>query len=188
MSTMADFLRETGLGLTEVEFVDGLRPSVIDPDAARRAPLSASAADYLAANGGIGSTANGGKKASERAVNAWARLVSTSRSVDRVAEVLNVDASRVRHRISESGLYAITVGNRRYLPEWQFSGDSVIPGVRQILAVLPKDVHPLELQGWITTPTEELGLDDEALSPREWLIAGGSVQAVVDLARDIDLF
>lgn len=188
MSATAQFLREVGIELTEDEFVDALRASAIDRNAASRAPLSASATDYLTVKGGILHFAGGTGAASARAVSAWAAVIGTSRNVAQVASMLGIDPSRVRHRITDGALYAITAGHGRLLPAWQFESGHVIPGVRQVLAALPDDMHPLEVAGWMTTPAPDLEVAGTPLSPRAWLAAGGVVQAVIDLAADIDLF
>jgi len=52
---------------------------------------------------------------------------------------------------------------------------------------MPGDLHPVEVESWLTNPDPDLasGPDGKALSPREWLISGGSVDALLAVARDL---
>ncbi len=115
-----------------------------------------------------------------------AALTRESLSVQQTATLLRVDTSRVRHRVGDRALYGFRLGGGLRLPVWQFENSEPIPGLRAVLAALPPELHPLEVAGFMTTADPDLTVGDEAVSPRDWLIGGGQVGAVVALAADLD--
>jgi hypothetical protein len=151
MSATVDFLREAGLGLSEREFVDLLRSAVRDAQAEARAPLTPSAAAYVTERGGVSFGAAKMAASSTRTVSDWGRVIVSSRTIAQVAAMIGRDPSRVRHMIADGTLHALAVGRTRLVPDWQFAAGAAIPGLRETLAALPVDLHPLELEGWMTT-------------------------------------
>ncbi|WGW10951.1 hypothetical protein LWF01_12645 [Saxibacter everestensis] len=107
-------------------------------------------------------------------VTSSTRIISESYTADRVAELLDVDISRVRHRAAAGSLYQISLGRRRYFPRWQFQAGAVLPGLSAVLAAAPDPVHPLSLSAFMTAPNPDL----ENMSPANWLVTGGSVERV----------
>lgn len=113
--------------------------------------------------------------------------IRDSMSVADAAQLLGVDASRVRHRIADGALYGFKVGGRLRLPRWQFTeSGQPLPGLRTVLAVLPHDLHPLEAAGFMSTSDPDLLLADQPTSPHDWLAGGGSATIVAELARGLD--
>ena len=51
--------------------------------------------------------------------------------------------------------------------------------------MLPKEVHPLDMQAYLDQPNVDLDIDGEAQPPREWLESGGGIEQVVELTRDL---
>lgn len=117
-----------------------------------------------------------------RAVAEQAVLRDTALTVPRAAALLGVDASRVRHRIGDRRLIGWKDRGGWRLPAWQFTDDDVLPGLETVLAAMPADQPDLVLANFMTTPQLDLDLDERPVSPREWLLAGGSAQRVAELA------
>jgi hypothetical protein len=113
-------------------------------------------------------------------------LLETSRTTGEVADLLKVDASRIRQRLRERSLYGIEYDGERRLPRFQFVRGQVLPGLREVLAVLPEALNPLDVTEWFLTPNPDLELGDKAISPRGWLLRGESVATVVELARGFE--
>jgi hypothetical protein len=113
-------------------------------------------------------------------------LLETSYSTSQAARYLKVDASRVRQRLRENSLFGIDYDGEKRLPRFQFERAKVIPGLREVLAALPVGLNPLDVAEWFLSPNPDLEVEDEEnpLSPRDWLLSGASVEAVVTLARD----
>jgi len=113
-------------------------------------------------------------------------LLETSRTTAEVAELLQVDVSRIRQRLREHSLFGIEYDGERRLPRFQFERGQVMPGLREVLAGLPEALNPLDVAEWFLTRTADLEVGDRALSPREWLLRGESIATVVELARGFE--
>ena len=168
----APMLGEAGQGVPaaaaltagEVEALEsvGLSTAKWAGDAARD-PLMRSIADYMA-------------------------LLETSLSTAEAARYLKVDVSRIRQRLRERSLFGIEYDGERRLPRFQFERKQVVPGLREVLSALPAGLNPLDVAEWFLSPNPDLGLVDREtpLSPREWLLKGESVAAVVKLAHGFE--
>lgn len=122
--------------------------------------------------------------------------VSSSLSAAEVAELLQIDASSVRHRRAKKLLYSFLIGTKRRYPSWQFvtNEDRTLPHLSVLVKSFPEDMHPATVQGFMINPKDSLYVDagqgtpsDETataaprMSPVQWLAEGGSVQAVLDI-------
>lgn len=104
-----------------------------------------------------------------------------------LAERWGVSPSRIRHRVSEGGLYAVRAGRSLLFPRWQFGPALLpLPHLSKVLAALPGDLHPAEVDGWFTTGNGNLVVDGHPTSVRDWLLSGGDVGSVLELCRSID--
>jgi hypothetical protein len=114
-------------------------------------------------------------------------LLEDSLSAAEAAKLLRVDVSRVRQRLRERSLFGIEYEGSWRLPRFQFERRLVIPGLAQVLKTLPADLFPLDTVDWFVLSDPDLQMDSDAapLSPREWLLSGRPVEAVVTLARDL---
>ncbi len=117
-----------------------------------------------------------------RTAAAYAALLATSLTVAEAAQVLGVDASRVRQRLAARTLYGIKTRGGWRLPRFQFDADGALAGVELVLPHVDPDLHPLALAGWFDMPNVDLLLDDEPVSPRDWLRSGGHTAVVAELA------
>jgi len=115
-------------------------------------------------------------------------LLETSYSTVQAAKCLKVDASRVRQRLREHSLFGIDYDGEKRLPRFQFERQHVIPGMREVLAALPKALNPLDVAEWFLSPNPDLEIDAQEmpLSPREWLLQGQAVEPVVKLAQGFE--
>src|ERR1700684_1917363 len=106
-------------------------------------------------------------------------LLETSYSTSQAARYLKVDASRVRQRLRENSLFGIDYDGEKRLPRFQFERAKVIPGLREVLAALPEGLNPLDVAEWFLSPNPDLHIeaDEDALSPRVWLLSGGPPEA-----------
>jgi hypothetical protein len=113
-------------------------------------------------------------------------LLEDSLSAADAAKLLHVDVSRVRQRLRERSLFGIEYEGSWRLPRFQFERRLVIPGLAQVLKSLPPDLFPLDVVDWFVLPDSDLQLDSDAapLSPREWLLSGRPIEAVITVARD----
>lgn len=168
------------------EAVARLQRTLYRPDP--RADLPASEAEILRKGGFMLEPANlGAEDPLAQTVAEYAALLKSSLSTAEAARRLGVDPSRIRQRLtsSPSSLYGIRAGSGWVLPELQFDGNELVPGIGEVVARLDPELHPVSVFRWFTTPNPDLvaeNLGGQTLSPREWLRSGLPVQAVVDLA------
>ncbi|MBA8825958.1 hypothetical protein FHX42_003324 [Saccharopolyspora lacisalsi] len=120
-----------------------------------------------------------------RTVAEQAVLRDTALSVSQAAERIGVDSSRIRHRVASHRLIGWKDRGGWRLPAWQFTDADVLPGLETVLAAMPSDQPTLVLANFMTTPQEDLELGDRPVSPREWLMAGGSIRRVAELASAV---
>jgi hypothetical protein len=165
---------------------DGLSPDEVDAELAAvppqgSTPASTAAADYLSEHGGpdLDDPASGDDLHHRRTLTAARTLAETLRSaltLDQVAATLSVSRSRISHRLADATLWGFTVQGRRFVPGWQLTGGHTIPGLASIVPVIPSSLHPLALDAFMTTASDDFG----GQSPVEWLISGGDPSVVAD--------
>jgi hypothetical protein len=117
-----------------------------------------------------------------RAVAEQAVLHDSALTVSEAADTIGVDKSRIRHRLLARRLMGWKDRGGWRLPAWQFTEHGVLPGLEQVLAALPTDQPPLVVAAFMTTPQEDLLARSRAITPCEWLLAGGDPQRVARLA------
>jgi len=117
----------------------------------------------------------------------YAALRAVALTECEAAALLGVSESRVRQRIGERTLYAVRAGRERRLPRFQFAGEGLVPNVGDVLREIPEDAHPLAVEGWFASPDPDLvfGEGEDPLSPRDWLLSGGSAEVLRPLAREL---
>ncbi len=174
-------------GLDEAELAERLDAELTALFAPTEGAVALSAADQeLLEAGGLrfGGTVHGAVTTTGAA---WAALLASSVTVADVATSLGVDASRVRHRLADGALLALpAAGRRRLLPRFQLADDlTPLPGLGVVLAALPDDLHPQEVEGFFTTPQPELVLRRQPVTPRAFLLGGGDPLQVARLAAGL---
>lgn len=109
----------------------------------------------------------------------------------RAGALLGIEESSVRHRKDKGLLYSFKTDRSLRYPTWQFieSDDPkrrTLPNLSAVVKAIPDTMHPASVLGFMTTPQADLMVEDEAVTPVEWLKGGGDVQEVVDLLRERD--
>ena len=120
-----------------------------------------------------------------RTIIDYMALIETSLSTSDVAKLLDVDVSRIRQRIRDRSLMGIEYEGEWRLPRFQFERRKVLPGLAQVLAVIPAGMNPLDVASWFLDPEVDLESGDDISSPRQWLLRGGDPAAVAGLAREL---
>jgi hypothetical protein len=117
----------------------------------------------------------------------YAVLVASAYTVSQVAELLRVEPSRIRQRLSARTLYGIKERGNWRLPRFQFEDGQLVPNVGTVLTRLRDGMHPVGVWRWFTTPNPDLVVeeDETPASPLEWLRAGLSAGPVVALASEL---
>ena len=117
----------------------------------------------------------------------YAALLATALTTREAARLLGTGESRVRQRLKEKTLYGVKAGRENRFPIFQFEGGKVVPGIGEVLRHVDRSMHPVALLNWFTLPNPDLYLDEEEgeVSPREWLLSGGTPGVLVPLAEEL---
>jgi hypothetical protein len=115
-------------------------------------------------------------------------LIASALSQVQAAQLLGVDPSRIRQRISQGTLYAIAgQDNIKVLPRFQFTDKGALPHLEKVLPGINKEAHPVAVQRFFLTASADLYSDELGtnLSPRDWLITGHSPDPVIKMTADL---
>ncbi|NOZ53918.1 MAG: hypothetical protein GXP08_12440 [Gammaproteobacteria bacterium] len=115
-------------------------------------------------------------------------MIAGAMSQSQAAQLMGVDESRIRQRISHGTLYAMKGNhNKKVLPRFQFMDTGVIPGLEKILPAINKDAHPVAVQRFFVTANDDLYSNElkTNLSPRDWLISAHSPDPIQCMATDL---
>ena len=121
-------------------------------------------------------------------VGEYSQMLATALNQREVAKRLEVGTSRVRQRLGDGSLYSLPCRGGKVCPRFQFAETGgTLPGLEQVLAALSPDAHPVAVQRFFLTVSEDLESPEMArpLSPREWLLAGHSPEPVKLLAMEL---
>jgi hypothetical protein len=121
-----------------------------------------------------------------RSIGDYMALLETSLTTAEAARYLKVDVSRIRQRLRERSLFGVDYDGERRLPRFQFERKQVLPGLREVISALPEGQNPLDVAEWFLSPNPDLEFENSALSPRDWLLKGESVDSVVQLAQGFE--
>lgn len=94
-------------------------------------------------------------------------------STGEMAQTLGRSESRIRGAIADGSLLGVRIGRGWRIPTWQVANGHPIPHLRKVVAAIPTGVSQATIGRVMTTPTDELYLDGQAVSPRDWLLSGG---------------
>ena len=158
-----------------------------DPIAADPASQLTSAEAAELRRGGVSPTTNAASYDRVRAATGarFASMLAKALSTAEAAARLDVDASRIRQLLAERRLLGIRDGAEWRLLDVQFRDRGLVPNIGQVIAALPDGLPPFVAASWLGTPESDLEIDDEAVSPIEWLSAGGDPERVAQLAHDL---
>jgi len=113
-------------------------------------------------------------------------ILASALPVPDAAERLSIDASTLRHRLAVPSVYVVRANGAWKLPLFQFTDtlDAIIPGFGDLAPALV-DMHPVDVFNWFTLPHVDLEVADHRVSPREWLLSGGSPKRLIALLDEI---
>ncbi|NMM85617.1 hypothetical protein B2J88_14765 [Rhodococcus sp. SRB_17] len=112
-------------------------------------------------------------------------LVHASLSIPEAAERLGVTPARIRQILSEHKLWAFTSGRNRILPPAQFTSTGQVPHLDRIVPLLEADMHPLSVQGLLTTRQQSLIVEGEPVSIVAWLTGCAGTEDDINQAVDV---
>jgi hypothetical protein len=112
-------------------------------------------------------------------------LLDNSLDTEEAARVLGTDVGRVEQRLANRTLYGIPTKEGWKIPAFQFEDGELLPGLESVMSLLHDDLHPIAVQNWFTSPSTDLLIRDERVSPRQWLLSGRNPDNVARIAIDV---
>lgn len=190
MTVATEALARHGVHVTDAELAAELdRALEGTPGAAEATSLSDAEVSFLAEHGGQGVSqmlaaldpAQAYREQTLAKARTAARMLRGLLTRDAAADLLGIDASGVSRRIRDGRLWALPRSGRR-IPAWQIRDGRLLPGLPEIVAALPDDADPLGVEGFMSTPQDDLG----GITPIRFVTAGGDPKKVAEMVADLD--
>lgn len=176
-------LEQSGHGSSVVQILTDLTESAAEPE-----PNHAFTEAQQEALAGSGSLVIEmppvSRRASVRTKLAARQVLDGALTVAQVAQKLGVTESRVRQRVAQRSLYSVRSAHGTVFPVFQFEDEGTIPGWDEVAPHFPADAHLVSVTRFMDATHEDLDVDGDVVSPREWLASGGSAEAVAELVDD----
>ena len=102
-----------------------------------------------------------------------------------MAQELGVDRTRVSQKVREQSLYFFENAEGRCFPRWQLVDGKPIRELKKLIAAFDRTLHPLTVEHWMGARNAELVIDGESVTPTQWLITGGHIDIVSELAAQL---
>jgi hypothetical protein len=110
-------------------------------------------------------------------------LVATSLPLSEAAQTLGVDPDALRTRLEEGYLLGVWLsGDFWRVLAFQLTSNGELPGLNMVLGVISKEISPVSIYAFFSTPQPRLMRGGRMVSPIEWLISDGDPEVVADLA------
>lgn len=121
-----------------------------------------------------------------RTAGKLASILATALPVPEAAARLGIDASSLRHRLAVPSVYAVRANGAWKLPLFQFTDtlDAIVPGFGELAPALA-DLHPVDVFNWFTLPHVDLEVAGRRVSPRAWLLSGGTPKRLICLLDEV---
>jgi len=196
MDSLAEYLSECGVAMGEGEFLALLRETLEeiagrDLWAEPEQELPPEELELLRSGGfSTRREALGSDDPVFRSALDFSALIATAVSTKEAANLLDVDPSRIRQRLTgpRPSLYGVKWRSEWLLPRFQFAGKAEVPGFDEVVPHLDPHLNPIAVARWFLSPSPDLGVekdDEKPMSPREWLLAGHSPMEVARLAEGL---
>ena len=186
MTSIDNVLEMYGNGITADDFADQLGDVMRRRVAADPRALSLHDRTVLTAVGVPAADLN--RQPSRGLVDHAARLLeenSRALTAAAAAERLGRSVIRIRGAIADGSLYGVKVGRSWLVPLWQLDQANPLPHLRKVIAAIPEGTSAVTMERVMTQPSDELYVDGQPVSPRDWLLAGKEPAAVVDIVRQL---
>ncbi|WP_089303074.1 DNA-binding protein [Haloechinothrix alba] len=119
-----------------------------------------------------------------KSVVAHAVFSKSSYSVGQAAQLLQLTSGEVRERLRHGRLFGWKDGEW-HLPAWQFTEAGTLPGLETVLQAIPADQPAMVVAAFMNTPQADLEINEQQVTPRDWLLAHGDPQSVARLVTSL---
>jgi len=185
--TVTEWNQATGAHLDETMIVDALEYLREQGWLTDSLPgLTATEIDYLEQHGGVTDDREALVKSRVAAAVRENTVERESMTVEQAAELMQISASRVRHRITEGSVYAYPSSGRgvgRKVPYWQFQGPEPVPHLAAVLNALPERFRPSDIRAFALNAVVDDPDNGITVPLLDWLRDGGGPQVATALAE-----
>jgi len=185
--TVTEWNKATSARLDETMIVDALESLRAQGWLTDALPgLTATEIDYLEQHGGVADDRDALVKSRVTAAVREDTVQRESMTVEQAAELMQISASRVRHRIKEGSVYAYPSGGRgvgRKIPYWQFHGPEPVPHLAAVLSALPERFRPSDIRAFALNAEVDDPDNGVTVALLDWLCDGGDPEVARALAE-----
>ncbi len=186
-ATVTEWNEATGARLDETVIVDALEDLRAQGWLSDALPgLTAAEIDYLEQHGGVTDDREALIKSRIAAAVRAGTVERESMTVEQTAELMQISASRVRHRIKEGSVYAYPSGGRgvgRRIPLWQFHGPEPVPHLTAVLNALPERFRTSDIRAFALNAAVDDPDNGVTVPLLDWLRDGGDPEIARPLAE-----
>jgi len=115
----------------------------------------------------------------------YAVVLADSGTVREVASRIGRTEGRVRQMLRGHELFGIRDDDTWRVPWFQFDGDRPVRGLDRVIGALPGAMHPVAVFRLLTSPSPDLLIQDQPMSPLDRLRSGADPAPIVELAADL---
>lgn len=188
--TVTEWNDATGAHVDETVIVDALENLRVQGWLTDALPgLTAIEIDYLEQHGGVTDDREALVRSRVAAAVREDTVERESMTVERAAELMQISASRVRHRIKDGSVYAYPSSGRgvgRKIPYWQFHGPEPVPHLAAVLDALPARFRPSDIRAFAVNARVDDPDNGVTVPLLDWLRDGGDPQIARRLAESED--
>lgn len=113
-------------------------------------------------------------------------LVATAVPIAEAATIMDARPEDLRERLEDGYLLGVWLdGHHWRVLAFQLTEDGALPGLDMVLGKIPKDTNPVAIWAFFTTPQPRLMRGGRMVEPVEWLVSGGDVERIAELARQL---
>ena len=112
-------------------------------------------------------------------------VLADSGTVREVASRIGRTEGRVRQMLRGHELFGIRDDDTWRVPWFQFDGDRPVRGLDRVIGALPGAMHPVAVFRLLTSPSPDLLIQDQPMSPLDRLRSGADPAPIVELAADL---
>lgn len=185
--TVAEWNETTGAQVDEAMVVDALESLRAQGWLTDAPPgLTATEIDYLEQHGGVTDDRQALVKSRVAGAVREGTVERENMAVEQAAELMQISASRVRHRIKEGSVYAYPSGGRgvgRKIPHWQFHGPEPVPHLAAVLNALPERFRPSDIRAFALNAEVDDPDNGVTVPLLDWLRDGGDPEIARALAE-----
>lgn len=110
------------------------------------------------------------------------RFLATSLPLSAVAEVSGMEPGELCERLEDGRLLGVWIRGHWRVLAFQLTATGLLPHLDFVLSKFRRDIEPVSVYVFFTTPQPRLIRNGRLSDPAEWLVSGGDPELVAELA------